>query len=512
MQATENGVAAGGGHEVRLGPLIVTLLSAVVLCVFADRDGYEGDDLSSIVPMLDIEAALDGLIPIYRYDWQPLSYRLGAWLYDLSGQPEFIFLIAPIAIAIALGLLYRAAAAIAAVPVPIFLCLVLMTPEIVFTGLYFNAAAPAFACACGAMALAVGGTGAVWRSAAVGGLLAMAALFRLDFLLVAPALLVLFWWRCGRLAPSVIAGLVACGLGLAAVGSGLIRIDQLLETYRAATAELATRADEGGWDDFRKIMVATTVFSPLGWTVYPAALVYLAATASWRERGSGALLGLSLLPTLLPVPDLLSVKYMMPLFVVLPLAAAVAWRRLRDRLGSPTARRLLDGGLVAATLALLVAAVEVDNQSPYLRVAVSDARQIGTHDGFRSWGAYAAQVAQVDRLRAPDETQRLGWQLAETLEAVPGLTVVFVGSDDMFGAGAVGWRHARLRLAREGYPGEVVGRSLVRIAVGRSRLWLAGDPAAVPPEIAGADESVILRVRRDGTIDGLEALPRAAGS
>jgi hypothetical protein len=195
----------------------------------------------------------------------------------------------------------------------------------------------------------------------------------------------------------------------------------------------------------------------------------------------------------------------MPLFVVLPLVPALAWGRLRDTLGGRGAR-LLGGGLVAATLGLIVASVEVDNAPPYIRSSVLEARQIGTHDGRRSWGAYAAQIAQLARLDKPDGLEEAGGIITDALVGTPGLSVVVVGEDNVFYAGGAGWRHAQLALARRGYPGTVPGPGLMRIDAGESRLWLARDLEAVPPE---AREGVIVMESEDGIhLEGLEGLPR----
>ncbi len=489
-------------------PAAIFAAAALVLCLLADLDGYEGDDLNVVVPMLDLGAARDGLVALYRYDLQPLTYLLGTGLLAATGAPMTIFLVAPVSIAAALAWLFCAIRATHPVPVPIFACLVLLTPEILFTGLYFNATAPAYACAAAALAAICCLRDGWPRTAATGLAIAAAVLFRFDLVLIAPALATLMALRDGRVRPALAAGVVAAALWALAGLAGLFDLGGLIGTYRDATAEIAARAGEVGWDAYRRIAVATTLLSPLGWVLYPAGIVLLAATATPRERWRGAILAAACAPALLPMPGLLSVKYAMPLFVVLPLLAAAAWRRL-DAVAASTARWRAPA-LIGTSVALLAVAPDIDRAPPYLGIAATDARQIGTHDGERSWGAYAMQMLRVDRLRPRTARERDAARLVEALEAHPGLAIVFVGRDSAFGTGAVGWRHARLLLARAGHRGHVAGPGLVRVDVGASRLWLCEDRADVPAGILA--DALVVDASDDGlaALDGLGRIPRPA--
>src|SRR6266496_6842305 len=119
---------------------IFFLVSVVALTELADRNGYEGDDLNSILPMIHLDQAKRGELLIYRYGWQLLAYEVGAAVFSITRTPSAIFLLAPIAGAISLTLLLLATwddkrswpglgkALIA----------LLAIPELWFSGLYFN--------------------------------------------------------------------------------------------------------------------------------------------------------------------------------------------------------------------------------------------------------------------------------------------------------------------------------------------------------------------------------------
>lgn len=461
---------------------IVFLISFLPLAILHDRNGYEGDDLNSIVPMFNLREALDGLLLIYRYDWQPLSYNLGALIYDITGNPNLIFLMAPLSIALALAVLYSLAARFAQTPIWVFFCLILLTPEILYTGLYYNSVAPAYACAVGALAVML--RVQTRRGAAVAGvLMGLAFLFRVDFILIAPALWIAYLLRWRRLDLPVVAGVVLCAVMLAAFASGFIQFDRLLEDYITASTELVDKANAPGWDLRTKLFVATLIFSTLGWLYYGAGTIRLFIASAARERLYGALVAIAAAPALISIPNILSVKYMMPIFVLLPLLAALIWRRLQEDLSNPRHKRLANGGLVAATVFLIAFSIDVDNQAPFIKPSVTDARQIGTHDGNRSWGAYAMQMMRMNMLAEPSARQREGAELAASVQQGAGKTVVWLGCQTYFSDGAAGWRHAQLELAKRGYRTRVEGTGLLKASIGANTLWLADAADSIPADV-----------------------------
>src|SRR6185437_6068829 len=112
----------------------------IFLAIFADRDGYDGDDLNSILPMLHLQEAKRGDLLSYRYHWQPLYYEIGSAAFKLTRTPSTIFLLSPIAGAISLLLLllivWRDRSS--AFEFTKSLIAILAIPELWYSGLYSN--------------------------------------------------------------------------------------------------------------------------------------------------------------------------------------------------------------------------------------------------------------------------------------------------------------------------------------------------------------------------------------
>lgn len=108
------------------------------LAYLSDYDGYEGDDINLVMPMLTLAEVHSGWIWAYKYDWQPLSYIFGAGLYTVFGTPAAIFVSSAAAMALATTVIYHLLRTTAGVNPLLALALILTVPEIVFTGLYYN--------------------------------------------------------------------------------------------------------------------------------------------------------------------------------------------------------------------------------------------------------------------------------------------------------------------------------------------------------------------------------------
>ena len=112
---------------------IVFLASLAVLVFFADRNGYEGDDLNAILPMLTLPQALQMPENIYKFDWQPLAYWTGYAAYSLTGTIVAIFALSQIAVAGAIAMLWVIVTRCVGVTGWLFVPILLMFPEILYT-------------------------------------------------------------------------------------------------------------------------------------------------------------------------------------------------------------------------------------------------------------------------------------------------------------------------------------------------------------------------------------------
>jgi len=164
------------------------LVNLIFLSVFADRDGYEGDDLNSILPMLHLQEAKQHDLLIYRYDWQPLSYEIGALVFEVTQKPSLIFLLAPFAGAVSLALLLSIIWRRPSISEFVKALVAMMAvPELWFSGLYFNSTILGLPLALSSFALLRSNPRTPFLFLA-GILLGTAALMRFDFVLAGPAL------------------------------------------------------------------------------------------------------------------------------------------------------------------------------------------------------------------------------------------------------------------------------------------------------------------------------------
>lgn len=473
--------------------LFVFGLSVMVLWVFADRTGYEGDDINSVVPMLNLRAALDGAILIYRPHWQPLSYELGAAVYGITGSVNAIFALAQIGIAAGIATIYYTVRAVGLPPL-LFLPLLMLFPEIVYSGLYYNSSALGFPLACLAVFLAL--TGSRRRSAAaIGILLSLAILMRMDYVLVAPVVAAMrIWMRCD-LWDVIIAALSGIAIFALALASGLLDPAAAIETYNLARAEIIARADSPGWNDFRKMMVTTVVFSPTGWVFLAIALIWTALTPrAWLPAAIGVL---CLTPMLFSARNMLTAKYMLPVFALLPVIAALIWIDIADRL-RPALYRTLTGLWIAMTAFLLVAALEPTKEAPHVQIVFADSRQIPTHDGRRTWGAYLWHMARLPHTKA--ETDAMANTLLKAVLEPRDVAVAFVGKQNLFEPGGIVWRNLQLALAQAGYHGHVVGHEALRFDLPAGPLFLFTADSRADHDLSGTCVIELLEKEAQATI------------
>jgi len=459
--------------------LIVFGLAFVVLWLFADRTGYEGDDINSIVPMLNLRDALSGTLEIYRPAWQPLSYELGTVVYSLSGSVDAIFALSQLSIAAGIGILYLAVRTLGLSPL-FFVPVLILFPEILYSGLYFNSSALGFPLVCLAVLLAFTGQHRA-SAAAIGALLSLAVLMRMDYVLIAPVVGAVRIWTRRDLAEVFIGVGAALAVFALAFFAGLLDPAATLETYEIARDEIIAKANTPGWDDYSKVMVATAVFSPTGFAFMLIALIWTVLTP--RAWGP-ALIGLiCLTPMIFAARNMLTPKYMLPAFALMPVIAALIWVDLSARL-SPMLYRGLAALWVGATVFFLGATLEPVREAPYLRIALANTKQIGTHDGARSWGGYLWQIARIPYTHADRDvvTEIL---LEEVLAPRDG-AVAFVGDQGYFSAGGIAWRNLQLRLAQAGYRGQVIGTEALRFDLPSGPLFLLTSSSAAAQDLTDA--------------------------
>jgi hypothetical protein len=470
---------------------IFFLASVVALTALADRNGYEGDDLNSILPLIHLDQAKRGELLIYRYGWQPLAYEVGAAVFWITRTPSAIFLLAPIAGAISLTLLLltawddkRSWSGLGKALVALF-----AIPELWFSGLYFNSTVLGLPFACASMLLLRWSPGPA--SFLSGLLFGIATLMRLDFGL-AVGVFSLLAWKQSRSLRAVL--LFNCAVFVtigASYFAGLFNPYEILDIYAASTREMADKAQSLGWDLRTKLGVLSVMFSPLGWVI----LILggpIAALRCFQERKIASLVWVVVIaPVCLPLPNLLSVKYAVPLLMFFP-AILVACLSSAERAVSANLRKwpLIISG--TATVGLLFFSASFYGRAPYLMLETRASRQVGTHDGTRSYGGYFWQVFAVERGAELTPHQEFAQRVLGELREVNGPDIVVAGNENFFDPGGAGWRDLQLSLEADGIHGSVVAPHTIQFELNGRRLTLIRD---VPAKIdAGLNRGRGLKV------------------
>ena len=428
------------------------LINFIFLTMFCDRNGYEGDDLNSIIPMFHLDAAKQGALAIYRYPWQPLSYELGAAIFRATGTPTAIFLLAPIAGAVSLTLLLSIIWHNRASTTEFIASLVtlLAIPEFWFSGLYYNSSVVGLPFALGSIIM-LRSTPSVWRTLIAGFLISVAILMRMDFVLACPAMAVIAWQYDRSFARPIV--LASCILSFLALASfiGLVDVKKIFEIYRESSAEITAKAYTPGWDLRKKLEVLSVMFSPIGWIILLSGgplVIY----QSLRHNFLASLLWvLAILPLALPLPNLLSIKYALPLLMFVPTFLMQCLSAIEMKMSAmlwPWVFRVF----AVSTFSLLFVSISVMGKPPFFKIGTLASRPVGTHDGMRSYGGYLWQMATVYRLAPRSERQLAADRmLSEFLNPV-GPDIVFVGKESFFFPGSIGWRHLQLELERSRHP------------------------------------------------------------
>lgn len=438
---------------IRLAVLLFGLANLAFLLRFADRDGYEGDDINSVVPIAHLEAAKAGALLVYRYAWQPLSYELSGLIWSAFGTPTAVFLSAAAGGACTLALLLywlwregqgRAGALACA------LLALLAIPELWYSSLYYNTTIRALPLIVVALLLLREGERR-WQAILAGVLTGLAILMRLDFILICPLLALAAWPRGGSLWQPVLLAVAVVATLLAGYAAGLVDLSEIQRINAFNGWEIAKNADLPGWDRRLKLGVLSVALSPVGWLLLIGGAALLLRDA-WRRRDWRALAwAAAALPPLLPVPNMLSPKYLLPMApfaLLLFVRAQEVYARGR-------------GLLWAAAILPWLFSISLYGGKPYVAPGLLASRPVPTHDGPRAWGGYVWQMMDTDN-QAGREQALAGEAMARALLARPGENIVYLGSEDYFEPGGLGWRNLQLALQQRGLHGTLVAPHVLR--------------------------------------------------
>lgn len=468
--------------RVWLEGLIVFALTLAFMVIYGDWIGFDGDDLNTVLPTLHLPQALDGDLLVYRYGWQPLSYWLSYGVYLITGNMDAIFAIPPVCMALGIALIYRVVRRHVGLHPALFAPLILLFPELIYNGFYFNATALGFPFAAAAVLLAFE-PGGRFGAAATGALLGIAVLTRLDYILVAPAIALLRLWRLRDFADFLImtlAGLVALLIGWIA---GLVPIDEIVAIYDFARTEIIEKADMGGWNSRAKFFVTTTVLSPLGWLLLGLSMLWIIFNPRYWLPCALGLLSLSVL--FFSARNMLTPKYMIPAFSLFPVLAAVFLVQA-TRSFTVIRKRILGGIWLTLTAFFLVASIEPRPAAPFITLTVFDPFKVNTHDGARTWGSIGLNMTGALNTSTSQRQQAADALFERMME--PGTTnFIMVGGENYFEPGAIAWRDLWVRLERAGYKSSLIAPTTILFDVPAGQLTLqtsipddTGDSCIIP--------------------------------
>jgi hypothetical protein len=458
---------------------LFALINLAFLCSFADRDGYEGDDLNSIVPMFHLDAAKLGALEIYRYPWQPLSYETGAAIIEVASA-RAVFLLSPVAATISLVLLlalgwhdsssWRGLA--------VGLIVLLAVPEFWFSGLYYNSTIVGLPLALGSLALLRSQSRRVLVMLA-GLSMGTAILMRLDFILICPAMALVAGGGRSFRRPVIFAASILTVLVLAYL-VGWIRPLEIIELQRTTAAEIAEKAHMPGWDLRTKALVFTVLLSPIGWAIILLGAPWVVRAALRQSATTTLLWTLALIPPVIPLLNPLSPKYVLPLAVFLPTFLRQCVLAIEAHLSESMGRWPFRIAAIVTVLLLFVS-ITPRRRSPFVELATFTSRPVDTHDGTRSYGGYLWQAAAVDRVAPRMDAQLAANQIMRDFFNPIGPDIVIVGAENFFTRGAIGWRHLQLALEQAGVRGILKAPRRLQFDLNGRRLTLVRN---IPSETA----------------------------
>jgi hypothetical protein len=220
-------------------------------------------------------------------------------------------------------------------------------------------------------------------TATSGALIAVATLFRFDFVLAIPAFLLAAWLLNRSISAPFVLALGALLVFAAAFLAGMLDPISIIAIYKESAAEIAAKANMGGWDLRTKLFVISVTLSPVGWalvllggplTIYQSLRRNLMPTLMWA---------LAIVPLALPLRDMLSAKYFSPLAMFVPFFLIQCMQSIEGVLTGHWKRWVLPVAVIGTSVFLFMS-VSLMGRSPFILLGTLASRPVGTHDGFRS--------------------------------------------------------------------------------------------------------------------------------
>ena len=373
--------------------LKIALLYIILLPIFlffGDRVGWEGDDIGQLEGIINFQ--YKGEMGVYRYYWQPLSYQINIFLNSLTNNnPKFLFAMPQFFGAASISVLTGAVYQFSRKKITfvfIFLILLLL-PELFFSGLYFNSTVFAMLPMTITLLLLfwddkAEASRSSWndfRHLIIGITSTIACFFRLDFLLSLPLIIYLiFFGKSFRIRSILLYFLGSFSVVCLAI------IAKIFEpTMTLGILQLHSDAAES-YPFIRSLMNLFTITNLGVWIALFIYLTYFLISRfknkNWQEL-TILLLGII---TLYPISELTTPKYLIPGIIFLPFAFVKIFMDLQEWLGYKKIKRL-SCYLIGVIISLQIISFQPAKAFPYIQIKPIPGR-VYTADGSRPLGAY----------------------------------------------------------------------------------------------------------------------------
>ncbi len=400
-------------NSLYLRMIVIYALSLAFGIYFANRNGFEGDD---IVQIDGIVNAAEYGSEAYRYHLHPLSFELNRLIYYIFNDIELLY-ITP-AIFGSIGISFLSATIYLhskkQLSIGLSFALLFILPELFMTMLYYNSTAFAMAFFGISLFLVYSYRDKPKKYLALssGVIFAISCLFRIDFCLGLPMIIYIYLQQNKNLKtiiPFLLGGLIILIISLI---FNIFAPQKLLDILNFHSIENVTKL----WGLTLENMIFNFFsLTPLVvWLcIYFYSILFLVKNIKLKQWINFLIL-IPLVFLLYPIKLLGSPKYLVPLLFFIPLLLA----DIIDNIKSKINPKYLKYGLLTFILFMQFYSIEVkDNYFPYLRIT-REPQKIYTHDGLRYTGAYLQGYHNVRETRDKPFPE-LGWQLFSLIESSP---------------------------------------------------------------------------------------------
>lgn len=447
-------------------PFAIITIIGCTLFTFHDRDGFEGDDLSIISAVFDLDGAKRGDLYLYRFAWQPLSYETMSAIYRLIRSPDAIFLLPPLFGTISISILFLALSFQArCLKSPwVHLALIVLLPEFFYDSLFLNTTILGMPTASIALWLMASTKWPIsyFRAGLVGALFAISTLFRFDFLIMIPFITALFWVKSSS--PGQVLGFLFGGflILLVAISFGWIQPSGLISILGKHHDEVNFGNSSFGWTWKANFLVIAVMMHLSAWLIILWGLPSQISDLSLRHgKLNTSVIVISALPLFYPMTSFVSPKYGIPLMILLPFFMLNSLEHLCSKWSTAGIHKL-SITIVLVAIFSWMASIEPSKTAPFLRFTLNDAKKIGTHDGNRTLGAYSNNLPWFGADDSNTPKWKLAYSIVKSLDKQKNTEIWFVGNDDTFSPGGIGWRLVRIILERRGIHGECIAHQTYR--------------------------------------------------